>query len=392
MLCDTSNITIWDDLKFVGLRTESEPLVSVQKTGEVVAPPGMDSSFRYYSSTKLRAVLVVENDIRFYPRDVLYVPITLEALHENTSLKLLLPRENAVLMPDFTTDEAIQIDDGRTIVAVEAITYDFRYSASDPGTYDRAMVIYAFDRNDITNWVQALSPTLLAFIVSVGSCFLTAAHSFDARLGVLGATLFVVVINVNTFNQFLYFPPSRTTGDYVNLVTIIMIAFLFLEAILERWLYVRYEEAQRLMEETEEDDDRRLEAEEIATAIEKRQIIMRRRTDLEADELDVKVDMDSVGLHQRALKEISLASEARPASPKPSSTRSIKSFKTRCCQLFPDPKAKTDTERGKLTEYEQFIINMSYGTFAVTSAVYIAVVIGLLVGYRPSTCFKDFVC
>lgn len=420
MLCNRPNFTVWDNVEILATRSDFGPLISGKTSGIVRPPPGLAPTFIFYSTCRVRVPIVDEQDVRYFPFDRIYVPIQLESLVPNTTMRLAFPRENARLAHDFFTDDAVAVNDAKTVIIDETIEYGFSFLGGEEVSFDRVTVVYEFDRDDSTNWVQAMLPTFLSFALSMWATFLPVAHSFDARMGILGASIFVVVLNIGAINALLAFPTVMTVGDYVNMVSLVLIALVFLESIVERWLFIRNEQKQAALEEMEEEveetEDRKAEAQEIAEAIASKQIILGTLppTDQGGDvtiprhviektttagtsyaAATAEVDLEN-GLQKRptTTKTPTRAPTAKsPTGSKRPPSITSQTDKTRCCVLFPQAKVKTDDGGVKvLTRYEQFLVNMSLMTFVLGTVAYIAIVVGLLVGYRPPKCYEDVVC
>ena len=84
--------------------------------------------------------------------------------------------------------------------------------------YWRTDLWFGFKRMDYTNFVQFLLPTYLAFLISLFSLAVPVFENFDARVGILGASLFVVVLNMNALSNFLGSPATMWVPLVANVL------------------------------------------------------------------------------------------------------------------------------------------------------------------------------
>ncbi|KAI9032210.1 hypothetical protein DFJ74DRAFT_701832 [Hyaloraphidium curvatum] len=404
MLCN-ANVTVWDSVELLNLETEFGPLVTNRQAGIVDPPAALGPGFTFFSTAKIRVPILVDSDLTYYPYDRVWVPITMEALEETSALRVSFPQENAIIADtDFATDDEFTLYSTRAIVVTETIDYQFRYLGGRNATYDRITVVYSFYRSDYVNWIQAMLPTFLSFVLSMGALFLSVVVDFEARMGILGASVFVVVLNINVLNAFLGFPSVMTTGDLINLVTMSIIGLVIVETIWERWLQLRFEELkeaeEKRLEELEEVENRKLDAQELAMAISKTiaeldddgdQGGLRRRSADPAQKSDgvaaagVMLEVPKTEAPLSAPRQTTGTPLVSPTNRTATATPARKTSKG-CCNLIPN------MENVPLDKYEQALLHLSLATFVFFMVAYIAINIGLLVGYRPSPCYEDEIC
>lgn len=374
MVCD-ANHTVWNSLELLDAKIGGIE-ISGQDYMELEKPSTLGPAFKYWSTMKLRADVSVVFDLRYYPFDKIYVPLSLESLYDTQTLRVLYDAKETSVAPDFATDSSVELAPGVPRAVVDVASYSDAYltqNASEIPMFDRVTIVYQFSRDDTTNFVQNMLPTYISFLLSTASLILPISDHFDARMGIMGASIFVVVLNVGALNTFLGYPTVMTTGDIINVVTMIIVGLIFIESIVEKWLLIRHQRKEAKEEA----------AQAALLAEEEKEMMVEEEPD-EAAKLAADVAA-AIG---------STAVEGTFTS----------TTKRRVAQLGPAPVApelpKEEPKRrlfGLLSpegesSYSDNLVKMSLTTFAFAWIVYIAINIGMMVGYRPPACYPGLQC
>ncbi|KAI9016126.1 hypothetical protein DFJ74DRAFT_644840 [Hyaloraphidium curvatum] len=328
MVCD-ANVTLWDTVEILNLKPGGLS-VSGQEYRTIPPAAQLGPAFVHWSTMKVQATARVDEDLRYYPFDETYLRLIIEALPDTTALKLVYDDKNSVVAPDVAMDPALALRSGPPTVLRSVVEYSETYLS------------------------QIMLPSYLSFAMSLGALVLPVTDHFDARMGILGASIFVVVLNINSLNAFLGF------GDYINITTMVLVGLIFIESIVERWLLIQYEAKQE-----------KLAAEKSSSEIEGKAAAFAE----EASSVSPHVSTAS----QRKTTAVAINGDVSDPDEVPSKPARV------CWGYGPCSIAKGDS-------YRDFLVSLSLITFVVALVIYVAVNIGLFVGYRPPSCYPEINC
>lgn len=171
-----------------------------------------------------------------------------------------------------------------------------------------------------------------------------------------------------------------TTGDIINVTTLLMVGIIFIESIVEKWLLIKYEkkkeQEQALLDYQEAvakyEGDVAAHTEAVTNAINGSAVVADK---VAASSTEMEVNVSTATQRKSGL----VPDASRP----PAAPVTQKKEDIICFGLF---RAPSDDK------YHDFLVSMSMITFVIMLVAYVAINVGLLVGYRPKTCFEDFKC
>ncbi|MFE1285741.1 hypothetical protein [Streptomyces sp. NPDC058751] len=214
-VCPGAGLDATRRLEFINATQVDQSDRSVEKVGD-----------RYWSQVKVSGTFRQQFDLSEYPFDKQDVRIQVEDSQLNASqFAYVADRANSGY------DHAISLD-GFVIrdFSVRVVTHTYQTSFGDPrikhgqqSRYSQFVIELHLDRVDLAGFIRQAWPAYVAFFISLMSYFIWAPEFLTvlaARLGILGASLFSVVVSMRstslTGTQF-----GVTLVDQIHLATLL---------------------------------------------------------------------------------------------------------------------------------------------------------------------------
>lgn len=214
-VCPSAGLDATRRLEFINATQVSQSDRSVEKVGD-----------QYWSQVKVSGTFRQQFDLSEYPFDKQDVQIQVEDSQLNASqFAYVADRANSGY------DHAISLD-GFEIrdFSVRVVTHTYQTSFGDPrikhgqqSRYSQFVIELHLDRVDLAGFIRQAWPAYVAFLISLMSYFIWAPEFLTvlaARLGILGASLFSVVLSMRstslTGTQF-----GVTLVDQIHLATLL---------------------------------------------------------------------------------------------------------------------------------------------------------------------------
>jgi hypothetical protein len=143
-----------------------------------------------------------------YPYTTNYMTISIECNLERALMKWrLAPNPVTNHESSFFIDKAFDYQSVKAYMDI--VAYPTRFGlppgvGEDGYLYDRLNIQFTVSQNDLVNFMQNMIATYVAMVMALLALVIPVSTGLDARLGLLGAGLFVCVLNVATFNQCNY--------------------------------------------------------------------------------------------------------------------------------------------------------------------------------------------
>ncbi|MFJ7960681.1 hypothetical protein ACIQ62_30750 [Streptomyces sp. NPDC096319] len=190
-VCPTADLDVTRRLEFVNAKDASQSDRSVERVGN-----------EYWSQVKVSGTFRQEFDLREYPFDEQNVKIRIED-SEYDSSQFTYVADNANSGYDHSIGlEGFQIKG----FDVGVITHAYQTSFGDPriahgkdSRYSQFVIDLRLERSDLAGFIRQAWPAYVAFLISFISYWIWAADFITvvgARFGILGASLFSVVISM----------------------------------------------------------------------------------------------------------------------------------------------------------------------------------------------------
>ncbi len=214
-VCPSAGLDATRRLEFINATQVSQSDRSVEKVGE-----------RYWSQVKVSGTFRQQFDLSEYPFDKQDVQIQVEDSQLDAS-QFAYVADTA----NSGYDHAISLD-GFEIrdFSVRVVTHTYRTTFGDPrikhgqqSRYSRFVIELHLDRVDLAGFIRQVWPAYVGFLIALISYFIWAPEFLTvlaARLGILGASLFSVVVSMRstslTGTQF-----GVTLVDQIHLATLL---------------------------------------------------------------------------------------------------------------------------------------------------------------------------
>ncbi|MFF8407501.1 hypothetical protein ACF06P_38445 [Streptomyces sp. NPDC015684] len=214
-VCPSADLDATRRLEFINATQVSQSDRSVEKVGD-----------QYWSQVKVSGTFRQQFDLSEYPFDKQDVQIQVEDSQLNASqFAYVADRANSGYDHSISLD-GFEIRD----FSVRVVTHTYQTSFGDPrikhgqqSRYSQFVIELHLDRVDLAGFIRQAWPAYVAFLISLMSYFIWAPEFLTvlaARLGILGASLFSVVLSMRstslTGTQF-----GVTLVDQIHLATLL---------------------------------------------------------------------------------------------------------------------------------------------------------------------------
>ena len=214
-VCPSADLDATRRLEFTNATQVSQSDRSAQKIGD-----------QYWSQVKVSGTFRQEFDLSEYPFDKQDVQIQVEDSQFNASQFAYVPDTANSGYDHAISLEGFKIRD----FGVRVVTHTYQTSFGDPrishgheSQYSRFIIELHLDRVDLAGFIRQAWPAYIAFLISMISYWIWAPEFLTvlaARLGILGASLFSVVLSMRstTLTGTLF---GVTLVDQIHLATLL---------------------------------------------------------------------------------------------------------------------------------------------------------------------------
>lgn len=182
----------------------------------------------YWSLVKITGTFRLPISMADYPFDRHIVSIIVEETRDASQFVHTVDSANSTYNPGIRLGD-YKITSFRTRVADHIYRTNFGDPLLRPGAesrYSELIIQLTIARTDITGFIKETWPAYVAFLVALTSFLLWSSDTtamLGARLGMLGASLFTIVVNLRSASQSLGTFSGVTLVDQVHLYTLVYV-------------------------------------------------------------------------------------------------------------------------------------------------------------------------
>ncbi|MFE9093530.1 hypothetical protein [Streptomyces sp. NPDC007264] len=231
---DTRRQTIGADIWFWSVcpRADMEPIrrfefINASQTRRADRVSVWDDGM-YWTYEKVVATYRERFVIRDYPFDRHTLDFVVEHTQDATRFVYTADPANSTYNPGIRPD-------GFSISRFRVLVRDHRYRTTfgaprlRPGNgsaYSQFVVRMSIERTDVSGFVRETWPVYVSFLIALATFFIwfeDATAVLGARLGMLGAALFTIVVNLRAVNESLGTGVGMTLVDQIHLYTLVYV-------------------------------------------------------------------------------------------------------------------------------------------------------------------------